>query len=62
MKIAAIIILLGVFACALWYQYNKHVRKIRALERENVELRQKNKVLHDIIDEKYFVVKPKQLY
>jgi hypothetical protein len=62
MKAAAIIILLGVFACTLWYQYNKHVRETDALRQENAELRQKNKVLHDIIDEKYFIVKPKQLY
>jgi hypothetical protein len=61
-SIAVIIIILGAFSCALWYQHNKHTRKIRAFEQENAELRQKNKILHDIIDEKYFIVKPKQIY
>ena len=60
--LAAIIILLGVFACALWYQHNKHVRESRALRQENAELLQQDQKLHGIINEKYLVVKPKQLY
>jgi hypothetical protein len=62
MKVAAIIILLGVFACGLWYQYNKHAGEVRALRQENAELLQQDQKLRDIMNKKYLVVKPKQLY
>jgi hypothetical protein len=59
MKAAAIIILLGVFACVLWYQHNKHAREINSFKHENTELIQQNHKLHNIIDKKYLTVKPK---
>jgi cbb3-type cytochrome oxidase subunit 3 len=62
MRVAEAIIIIGVFACVLWYQYNKHVREINSFKQENAELLQQDQKLHDIIDEKYLVVKPKRLY
>jgi Ca2+/H+ antiporter len=62
MRVAEAIIIIGVFACVLWYQYNKHASEASALRQENIELIQQDQKLHDIINEKYLVVKPKQLY
>jgi hypothetical protein len=57
--IAAIVILVGTGVLALWYGYISDKKKFHTLEQENAELRQKNKILHDIIDKKYLTIKPK---
>jgi hypothetical protein len=57
--IAAIVILVGTVILLLWYGHTEDQKKFHALEQENAELRQKNKVLHDIIDKKYLTIKPK---
>jgi hypothetical protein len=60
--IAAIVILVGTVILLLWYGHTEDKKKFHVLEQENAELRQKNKILHDIINEKYIVVKPKPIY
>jgi fatty acid desaturase len=57
--IAAIVILVGTVILLFWYGHTEDKKKFHALEQENAELRQKNKVLHDIIDKKYLTIKPK---
>ena len=62
MKAAAIIILLGVLACYVWNTINNMVSLINGQDRLINELNHENKKLRDIIDKKYIIVKPKQLY
>jgi hypothetical protein len=56
--IAALIILLGVYAFALKYQHNKYANEIHVLEQENFELLQKNRILRnrDIVNKKSFTI------
>jgi NAD-dependent SIR2 family protein deacetylase len=61
-KIAATIIIIGVLACYGWIKISGMATLINDQDRLIVELNQENKKLRDIIDEKYIVVKPKQIY
>jgi hypothetical protein len=59
---ATMVILIGTIILLLWCAQTEDQKKSHALEQENAELRQKNKILQDIIDEKYLVVELKQIY
>jgi hypothetical protein len=60
--LVSIIILLGVLACYSWVTINNMVSLINDQDRLINELNHENKKLRDIIDKKYIIVKPKQLY
>lgn len=62
MKISAAIIIIGILACYGWIKISDMDALINDQDRLIVELNQENKKLRDIIDEKYIVVKPKQIY
>jgi hypothetical protein len=56
---ATMVILIGTIILLLWCAQTEDQNKFHALGQENAELRQKNKILQDIIDKKYLTIKPK---